>query len=131
MRDGEVVRWPEHKRKTEPTQAARDFECATGEKSAQRIAQERGHSIIKNAKSWTELHTKLAAIGLRFEKPGSGAIVFVGDIAVKASSVDRAFSMKNLCKRLGDFTPGMYAPEPFVNKCRTNVFSPCPIGTLL
>lgn len=56
---------------------------------------------------------------MRFEKKGSGAIIFVGDIAVKASSVDRAFSMGKLCKRLGDFKEGTYpddqgkiAPEP-------------------
>jgi hypothetical protein len=53
----------------------------------------------------------LANAGLRFEKKGSGAIVFVGDTAVKASSVDRNFSLGKLCKRLGDFEPGNYAPE--------------------
>ena len=42
---------------------------------------------------------------MRFEKKGSGAIIFVGEIAVKASSVDRAFGMSTLCKRLGDFVP--------------------------
>jgi hypothetical protein len=60
-----------------PKGKAEDFESATGEKSAQRIAQERGHAIIQTAKSWNELHEKLAAVGLRFEKKGSGAIVFV------------------------------------------------------
>ena len=74
---------------------------------------------MKDAKTWKELHQKLAEGGLRFEKKGSGAIVFVGKIAVKASSVDRAFSLKNLCKKLGEFEPGNYAlildtiePEP-------------------
>jgi hypothetical protein len=43
----------------------------------------------------------LAAAGLRFEQKGSGAIIFVGEVAVKASSVDRAFSTGTLCKRLG------------------------------
>lgn len=111
------------RREVQPKQPALDFERSTGEKSAQRIAQERGHGIIKNAQSWAELHEKLAHAGLRFEKKGSGAIVFVGDIAVKASSVDRAFSMGKLCKRLGDFEEGNYpdnradglekiAPEP-------------------
>ena len=107
-----------------PKQAALAFEHAKGEKSAQRIAQERGHEILKNAKSWDELHQKLAREGLRFEKKGSGAILFVGDIAVKASSVDRAFSMGKLSKKLGEFVSGDYpdtpvkiAPEPvsFVN----------------
>ena len=106
-------------REIKPKQAALDFEHATGEKSAQRIAQERGHRIMKNAKSWAELHEKLAAVGLRFEKKGSGAIIFVGEIAVKVSSVDRAFSMGKLCKKLGEFEEGPYlddlgkiAPEP-------------------
>jgi hypothetical protein len=50
--------------------------------------------------------------GPRFVQKGSGAIIFVGEIAIKASSVDRAFSMGKLCKRLGDFVPGTYAAEP-------------------
>ena len=118
LEDGELARRRTgHEIKTK--QAALDFEHATGEKSAQRIAQERGHDIIKNAKSWAELHERLAGVGLRFEKKGSGAIIFVGGIAVKASSVDRAFSMGKLCKRLGNFEEGTYpddqgkiAPEP-------------------
>ncbi|MDR2056623.1 MAG: relaxase/mobilization nuclease domain-containing protein [Desulfovibrio sp.] len=107
---GEIVR-RQSKPISKPRNEAANFESATGEKSAQRIAQERGHSIIKNAASWAELHQGMAKAGLRFEKKGSGAIVFVGDIAVKASSVDRNFSMGKLCKRLGDFEPGDYAPE--------------------
>lgn len=97
--------------KSKPKQPALDFECATGEKSAQRIALERGHSIIQSAVSWAGLHSSLAAAGLRFERKGSGAIIFVGDTAVKASSVDRAFSLKKLEKRLGSFVPGNYPEE--------------------
>ncbi len=118
LEDGELSR-RRTGREIKPKQDALDFEHGTGKKSAQRIAQERGHAIIKRAKSWAELHEKLAGVGLRFEKTGSGAIIFVGDIAVKASSVDRAFSMGKLCKRLGDFEEGAYpddqgkiAPEP-------------------
>ncbi len=84
---------------------------ATGEKSAQRIARERGHSIIMDATSWKELHEGLAAVGLRFEKKGSGALIWVGDVAVKVSSVDRAFSMPKLVKRLGEFEEGDYPTE--------------------
>jgi len=90
---------------------AADLENATGEKSAQRIARERGHSIIKDATSWRELHEGLAAVGLRFEKKGSGALVWVGDVAVKASSVDRTFSMPKLVKRLGEYTEGDYPKD--------------------
>jgi len=88
-----------------------DLENATGEKSAQRIARERGHSIIMDATSWRALHEELAEVGLRFEKKGSGALVWVGDVAVKASSVDRAFSMPKLVKKLGEFEEGDYPSE--------------------
>ncbi len=94
-----------------------DFEHAKGEKSAQRIAQERGHDILQTAKTWAELHQKLAQAGLRFEQEGSGAVVFVGEIAVKASSIGRACSMGKMCKKLGDFVPGDYpenGPEALV-----------------
>ena len=90
---------------------AESRENATGEKSAQRIAQERGRTIIKEATSWGELHAGLADVGLRFEKKGSGALIWVGDVAVKASSVDRAFSLPKLVKRLGEFEAGEYAEE--------------------
>ncbi len=102
-----------------PSPKAVEFEKATGEKSAQRIAQERGHEIIKNAKSWDELHEELKKVGLRLEKKGSGAIIWVGETAIKASSVDRSFSMGKLAKKLGEFVAGNYEaampkiePEP-------------------
>jgi hypothetical protein len=94
-----------------PKDEAANFESSTGEKSAQRIAQERGHAVIKNAQSWKELHEGLGKAGLRLEKKGSGAVVFVGDTAVKASSIDRNFGLSKLCKRLGDFEAGNYEPE--------------------
>lgn len=94
-----------------PTPEARDMEAETGEKSALRIAQERGYEIIKNAKSWEELHEELKKVGLRYEKKGSGAIIWVGETAVKPSSVDRAFSMGKLCKRLGAFQEGNYPDD--------------------
>lgn len=94
-----------------PTPETRDMEAETGEKSALRIAQERGHEIIKNANSWEELHEGLKKVGLRYEKKGSGAIIWVGETAVKPSSVDRAFSMGKLCKRLGNFQEGNYPYE--------------------
>lgn len=117
LENGEIVR---RKRKPEvkPRQNALDFEHATGEKSAQRIAQEKAHAIMANAKSWEELHVALEDVGLRFEKKHRGAVIWVGDVAVKASNVDRQFSMSKLCKRLGEFQPGDYKkiakpqPEP-------------------
>ncbi len=109
----------EPRKRQPPTSKAQDFENYTGAKSAQRIAQKRAHDIMENANSWSELHNSLKEAGLQFEKKGSGAIVFVGDIAVKASSIGRQFSMGKLCKRLGEYQPGDYsaampkiAPEP-------------------
>ncbi len=122
---GEIVR-NALPRQVKPRPRAGDFENATGEKSAQRIAQERGHAVIQNASCWEELHAGLDAVGLRFVRKGSGAVVFVGNTTVKASSVDRNFSMSRLCKRLGEFKPGYYshltfhkpAPEPVSHVCR-------------
>ena len=123
---GHVVKNLQRREQMKPKPKAEDFENATGEKSAQRIAQERGHAVIQNATCWEELHAGLDMRGLRFVRKGSGAVIFVGDTAVKASSVDRNFSLSNLSKRLGEFKPGFYsertfhkpAPEPVSHVCR-------------
>ena len=117
---GRVVKNIQRREQGKPKPQAEDFESATGEKSAQRIVQERGHAVIQNASCWEELHAGLDAVGLRFSRKGSGAVIFVGDTAVKAPSVDR------LCKRLGEFKPGYYSertfkkpvPEPVSHVCR-------------
>ncbi len=123
---GHVVKNLQRREQVKPKPKAEYFESATGEKSAQRIAQERGHAVIQNASCWEELHAGLDAVGLRFVRKGSGAVVFVGNTTVKASSVDRNFGMSKLCKRLGEFKPGFYsqrafkkpAPEPVSHVCR-------------
>ncbi len=123
---GHVVKNLQRREQMKPKPKTEDFENATGEKSAQRIAQERGHAVIQNATCWEELHAGLDAVGLRFVRKGSGAVIFVGDTAVKASSVDRNFSLSRLSKRLGEFKPGYYSqrtfsklsPEPVSHVCR-------------
>jgi len=95
---GHVVK--NHQRREQIKPKAEDFENATGEKSAMRIAQERAHAVIQNATCWEELHAGLDMVGLRFVRKGSGAVIFVGDTEVKASSVDRNFSLPRLSKRL-------------------------------
>jgi hypothetical protein len=47
---GEIVRRPQ-RAVIKPKDKAATCESATGEKSAQRIAQERGHTVIKNAQT--------------------------------------------------------------------------------
>ena len=89
----------------EPTSKAKDMEIQTGEKSAQRLAIEQAAPIIQNANSWHELHEKLEAIGMEYRREGSGAKIFVGDVGVKASDVDRKASFGTLQKRLGVYQP--------------------------
>ena len=93
-----------------PTARAQAYEQATGAKSAMRIAQERAPACIDAAHTWQELHHALAHVGLRFVRKGSGAVLLVGAEAVKASSVNRAYSLNKLCRRLGEFEEGAY-PE--------------------
>lgn len=92
----------------QPSQPKCDMENRTGEKSAERIAIEDGAPIIKRAQTWAHLHRELAAAGMRYEEAGSGAIIFVGDVGVKASSADRSASLSKMQKRLGVYQP---APE--------------------
>jgi hypothetical protein len=97
----------------QPSTRARDFEERTGERSAERAAIDDAAPIIRRARSWRELHHGLAAKGMRFEKKGSGALLWVGDQAVKASAAGRDCSMAALCKRLGDFAPApVIEPQP-------------------
>lgn len=101
-------------RPRQPSQRKRDMENKTGEKSAERIAIEEAAPIIKRAQSWEQLHRELAAKGMRYEKTGSGATVFVGDIGVKASSIHRDASFSKMVRRLGDYqSPPLEQPvEP-------------------
>lgn len=102
----------------QPDQTKRDMEQRTGEKSAERIAIEIGAPIIKAAANWQDLHQALAKEGMRYERTGSGAVLFVNDIGVKASRADREASLGKLEKRLGAFEPSSLqivvarAPEP-------------------
>lgn len=97
-----------------PAARVRDREILLGEKSAQTVGIESAAPVIKAAKSWSELHASLDSLGMRYEKKGSGAIIWVGDVAIKASTVDRGASMSTLIKRLGAYesAPSATAPEP-------------------
>lgn len=96
-------------RPRQPDQPKRDMEHRTGEKSAERLAIENGAPIIKRAQTWAQLHRELAEHGMRYEKTGSGATLFVGEVGVKASSADRTASLSQVQKRLGPYEP---APAP-------------------
>ncbi|HGO6081602.1 TPA: TraI/MobA(P) family conjugative relaxase [Burkholderia cenocepacia] len=102
--NGEAIREASSSRKA-PSQKRRDMEVRTGEQSAERIAIEAAAPIIRAAASWAELHAGLQAQGFRYERKGSGAIIWIGDVAVKASSADRGATLAALQKRLGEFQP--------------------------
>lgn len=108
LAEGTVQRTrPAPDRRRQPDQPVRDMERRTGEKSAERIAIEEAVPVIRRATSWQDLHQQLAVVGIKYEKTGSGALLFVGDVAVKASRVDRGASLIQLQKRLGvyEFPP--------------------------
>lgn len=87
----------------QPSQPRRDMEVRTGEKSAERVGIEQAGPIIRAATSWADLHAQLGAQGMRYERKGSGAVLWIGEVAVKASSADRSASLAALQKRLGEY----------------------------
>jgi hypothetical protein len=122
--DGRVERErPRDERERKPSGRARDLEERVGARSAERVAIEDGAPAIRAARSWREVHEALAEKGMRFERKGSGAILWVGDQPVKASGAGRDCSMSALEKRLGEFEPARdaarvmtrtRAPEPIM-----------------
>jgi len=116
--EGHIFEKSKH-RETALSQSAKDAEAHTATKSAERIAQEVAAPIMREVQTWNELHAHLAKQGIAFEKKGSGAILFIGDIAVKASKAGRDISLSKLVSRLGP-----YQPRP--NDMGIQPFSPTP-----
>jgi hypothetical protein len=63
--------------------------------------------IAANAKSWSEMHSKLATHHIRYDRSGSGARVLVAERSFKASSIHRSLSRKELEKKFGVFEPDL------------------------
>lgn len=101
--EGQIIEKSQQQDGVKLSQTARDIEAHTATKSAERIAQEIAAPVIREAKSWEELHQNLAAQGIRFERKGSGAILRIGDIIVKASQAGRDISLSKLETRLGAY----------------------------
>lgn len=81
------------------------MEAKTGTISAQRYAQTVVPDAIAGAKSWEDLHARLAQAGLSYAPQGSGAVIRIGDTGVKASRVSRSASLSRLEKTFGPFRP--------------------------
>ena len=105
----------------QPGTKARDFENATGAKSAERVAIEEVPLLLRAACNWNDVHSSLDAKEIRFEQKGSGALIWVGGIAVKASTIGREFSRKRLEERFGPFEP---AGKTSASRVREQVFEP-------
>jgi hypothetical protein len=105
--DGEILEKPrednQNRGVVKLSQTARDIEAHTGEKSAERIGQEVAAQIIREAQSWEELHQKLGERGIAFERKGSGAVLRVGEVIIKASQAGRDMSLSKLVARLGEY----------------------------
>ncbi|MDR1510805.1 MAG: relaxase/mobilization nuclease domain-containing protein [Synergistaceae bacterium] len=102
---GELVRKPVNSDTAKIPQKVNDAENLTGEQSAVRKAQEVLKGSIKNIGGWSDLHSLMASNGMRYEKKGSGAVIHVGEVIVKASSVSRDLSFAKLEKRIGAYQP--------------------------
>ena len=115
---GEVVRSARGARNApkRPTQRDLRTERQTGQPSATRIAIDRALPLIARAGTWPELHAQLGYAGMAYVRSGPGAVVMVGEVGVKASTVDAAAGLEALVKRLGPFDPPAGRKPHPVNK---------------
>lgn len=93
---------------------AKNAEKRTGETSLERRAKALS-SEIALATSWQDLHLRLAAQGITYEKRKGGAVIKFGNHGfIKASVAGRDCSLKNLEKRFGSsFERAHIAPKPY------------------
>ena len=104
LEDGRISDRPERQeRDAKPSPRAQGMETRTGIKSAERIVIEDATGILKSAKTWRDVHQQLEQVGIRYERSGGGAVMYVGDVAVKASVVERNARFTSLQKKLGPF----------------------------
>ena len=68
--------------------------------------------IIKGARSWQEFHERTEAIGINYERKGSGAMIN----GEKASDVDRNASLAKLVQKFGEYEPRAQKNEQQTNQ---------------
>ena len=108
---GEIVQKP-RSAETTISQAIRDKENLTGEQSAARKAQMALKDAVKSISSWDELHALMHENGMAYHKKGSGAVIQVGEVTVKASAVSRNFTLNKLEKKFGAYRPPQEGMKP-------------------
>jgi hypothetical protein len=91
--------------KTHTESKAQDMEKHSGLESFIQYAREKATPALAEARTWAEVHTTLAGVGIALHARGNGLVLVEanGGTAVKASSVGREFSKAKLEKRLGMF----------------------------
>ncbi|WP_227437693.1 hypothetical protein [Methylobacterium sp. W2] len=80
-----------------------------GVESAARRAIEVAGPIVKRVRSWSELHRELARQQIVYQAKGSGAVLVLDGVVVKASTFREAGRSK-LEKRFGPFEPALSTP---------------------
>jgi hypothetical protein len=85
-----------------PPSVVRQFE-RTGEPPLLDFVRAVARPVFQEARSWSELHERLAEQGLYLERKGQGLVVTDDNRHVKASSVDRTASLRALEGRLGPY----------------------------
>jgi hypothetical protein len=124
--NGEVIQKPDTS-KTRIRQETKDAENQTGEKSAIRKAQEALIDPLKNISGWDGLHALMKSNGMEYRKKGSGAVIHVGEVIIKASGVSRKLSLTNLEKQFGVFHEPQNLTMPIQNDAR-EISAPEPLG---
>ncbi len=112
---------------------AQEIEARTGVESLLGWIKREALTEIKDADNWQDLHQVLVRHGLEIKERGNGFVLVSNNgVAVKASSVDRSLSKRNLIQRLGAFIPGehsakssqqnarQYQPRPLQNRIDTS-----------
>lgn len=90
------------KKQTVSEVQANDFEKQQGIESFKTYMQ-RLVPAIKNKNSWLELHSFLATNGIQIKKRANGLVFISNNTRIKASTINRDFSLSKLEKRLGKF----------------------------
>ena len=129
---GEVIRKPRSSDNSIP-QKIQDMENLTGEQSGIRKAQNALKDKLKGLSTWDDFHTLLSFNGMEYRKKGSGAVITIDDVTMKASDVSRNLALSKLEKQLGPYRdipsflqfidydkPKTHVPQPLDDANRNN-----------
>jgi hypothetical protein len=114
--------------------ASRQFESARGEQSFTRWARTRIGEALDLARiaDWQELHTRLAAHGVRLVPRGNGLAIVDAtrdNLRCKASALGRDWSKQKLTERFGAFERGQSAER--VTRAQREPYEPTPLERLM